>query len=91
MCESDSCILQCLNELNLTYQRLIGFVAHSTSFHSASFSLCHTPKTYVDFLRSDLNFYCGLYDHVTIRFTSNLARNTTLSEMCSYPVLRQQL
>jgi len=29
--ESDSCILQFLNELNLTYQRLTGFVA---SFYS---------------------------------------------------------
>jgi len=31
-CESDSCILQFLNELNLTYRRLTGFVASFYSF-----------------------------------------------------------
>ena len=47
-CERDSCILWFLNELNLTYQRLTGFVA---SFDLISivlvpcdrFPLCHTP------------------------------------------------
>jgi len=46
-CESDSCILQFLNELNLTYRRLTGFM---TSFYFipivlvswGKFSLCHT-------------------------------------------------
>jgi hypothetical protein len=36
-CESDSCILQFLNKLNLTYQRLIGFVA---SFYSFQYCWC---------------------------------------------------
>jgi hypothetical protein len=48
MFESDSCILQFLNKLNLTYRRLTGFVM---SFYFVSivlvpwnkFSLCHTP------------------------------------------------
>jgi hypothetical protein len=31
-CESDYCIFQFLNELNLTYQRLTGFVVSSYSF-----------------------------------------------------------
>jgi hypothetical protein len=47
-CESDSCVLQFLNELNLTYQRLTDFMA---SFYFipvvlvswSKFSLCHTP------------------------------------------------
>ena len=46
-CESDSCILQSLNELNLTYQILTGFMM---LFHFilivlvpwGKFSLCHT-------------------------------------------------
>ena len=48
ICEKDSCILWFLNELNLTYQRLIGFMA---SFEFIlivlvlwdRFLLCHTP------------------------------------------------
>jgi hypothetical protein len=39
-CESDSCILQLLNKLNLTYRRLTGFV---TLFYFIPIVLCHTP------------------------------------------------
>jgi hypothetical protein len=51
-CESDSCILQFLNELNLTYQRLTHFVV---SFYFirivlvpwGTFPLCHTPIRHI--------------------------------------------
>ena len=71
---SDSCSLQFLNEVNLTYQRLTGFVA---SFYFipivlvpwGRFPLCHTPiRSFFDFLGSDLNLDCGLHDHVITRF-----------------------
>jgi len=64
-CESDYYILQFLNKLNLTYQRLTSFVA---SFYFipivlvpwGKFLLCHTPITpFFGSLKSDLNLDCG--------------------------------
>jgi len=57
MCESDSCIPQFLNEINLTYRRLTGFVA---SFYFipivlvpwGRFSLCHTPIKQISTFRN---------------------------------------
>jgi hypothetical protein len=48
LCGSDSCILQFLNELNLTYQRLTGFVVSFDFIPIVlvpwdRFPLCHTP------------------------------------------------
>jgi hypothetical protein len=59
-CESDSCILQFLNELNLTYRRLTGFM---TSFYFipivlvpwGKFSLCHTPIRPISALRDQIS------------------------------------
>jgi hypothetical protein len=60
-CKRDSCILWFLNELNLTYQRLIGFVV-SFDFISIMpvlrdrFLLCHTP----------IRFFLAFQDQIPI-------------------------
>jgi hypothetical protein len=59
-CKSDSCILQFLNELNLTYQRLTSFEA---SFYFipivlvpwGRFPLCHTPIRPISAFRDQIS------------------------------------
>jgi hypothetical protein len=75
-CESDSCILQFLNELNLTYWRLISFVAsfyfipNSVGSSGQVFIVSHSYQTYFDFSWSDLNLYCGLCNRMITRFVA---------------------
>ena len=57
MCESDSCILQFLNELNLTYRRLTGFVA---SFYSIQKCWCLGAGFHCVTLLSDLFRLSGI-------------------------------
>ena len=69
-CESDSCIFQFLNELNLTYQRLTNFTRHSTHSNSIGalgqvFIMSHSYQIYFGFPGSDLNLDCRLRDHAT--------------------------
>jgi hypothetical protein len=64
-----------LNELNLTYHRLIGSWCHSTQSNSAGALgqvsiVSHSYQTYFGFLGSDLNLDCGLRDHVITSFAS---------------------
>ena len=56
-CESDSCILQFLNELNLTYQRLTSFVA---SFYSFQKCWCLGAGFHCVTLISDLFWLSGI-------------------------------
>ena len=75
MCESDSCILQFLNELNLTYRRLSGFVASFYSFQQCwclevGFHCVTLLSDLFQLLGSDLDLDSGLRDHVITRFAS---------------------
>jgi hypothetical protein len=76
MCERASCILWFLNKLNLIYWRLTAFRGViQLQFNSASVLghvsiISHSYQTSFSFSGSDLNFDCGLCDHVIMRFAS---------------------
>ena len=72
-CESDSCIVQFLNELNLTIEDSLASWHHSTQSNSVGalgqvFIVSHSYETYFGFPGLDLNLDCGLHDHVITRF-----------------------
>ena len=75
-CESDSCILQFLNELNLTYRGLTSLWHHFTQSNNVGALgqvsiVSHSYQTYFGFPRSNLNLNCGLRDHMITRFASS--------------------
>ena len=92
-CESDSCILQFLNKLNLTYQRLTDFMA---SFYFipivlvlwSRFPLCYTPiRPFLTFRDQNSILIVGCVTTLITRFASPTLHQPLFGRGLSHPML----